>query len=125
MLRRRGTTRARIALWAACVAACLPGCGGADGLGELGVGTVAVLNTSDQGMAPLVITEFYLSVAGSGVPGPNRLAQPVQPGGVVILGPFPAGLYDAVAVLQVGGNVVFMDREVRAGEPTNFVIPAP
>jgi hypothetical protein len=102
----------------------LPACGPGGGSGGQRVGTVAIVNDSDQGMAPVSVEEFYLQPVGTMDPGSNLLAEDVLPGGVVLVGLFPPGFYNAVAVLDVGGNITFMDVEVRAGEPTNFVIPA-
>lgn len=121
----RGFARLGFILW---VAACglLPACGGgdaADAVGSLGLGTVALRNETDQGMAPLTVTEFYLVAQGEAGPGPNLLAQPALPGSVVIIGLYPAGAYDAVAVLSTGLNVNFVGEVVVAGQPTNFVIP--
>jgi len=84
---------------------------------------VALLNQSDQGTAPLTIEQFFLQVSGRRDAGPGLLSASLPPGGVVIVGLFPAGLYNAVAVLEGGLNVTFMDIEVRPGEPTNFVVP--
>ena len=58
-------------------------------------------------------------------PGDNLLTQAVQPGALVIVGLFPVGNYNAVAVLDGGGQINFPVAEVRAGEPTNFVLPGP
>ena len=101
----------------------LAGCGGGAGTDEPGLGTVALRNETDQGMAPQVVTAFWLVPAGSGDPGPNRLAQDLEPGGVVILGLFPAGTYDAIARLASGFDVQFQGHVVVAGEATTFVVP--
>jgi hypothetical protein len=99
------------------------GCGGGPGIDEPRLGTVSVRNETDQGQAPLTVVEFYIQPVGSPDPGPNRLMADVPPGGVVILGLFPEGLYNAEAVLDNGASVRFMDVEVRANAPTNFVVP--
>jgi len=104
--------------------ALLPGCGAREGLAALDLGTVSLVNQTDVGMAPLVVTAFFLAPVGQSSPGPNRLTQDLQPGGIIVVGLFPAGTYNAVAVLEGGLNINFPAREVRAGEPTNFVIPA-
>ncbi len=110
-----------LCLWA--LAAFPLGCGSQGALASLDLGTVTVLNQTDVGMAPLVVTAFFLAPVGDPSPGPNRLAQDLQPGGIAIVGLFPAGTYNAVAVLEGGLNINFPAQEVRAGEPTNFVIP--
>ncbi len=101
-----------------------PACGGGGG-GDAApsLGTVAVRNETDQGMAPLVVTQFFLVPVGDPGPGPNLLGQALDPGGVEIVGLFPEGLYNAVAVLASGANVTFVDRQVTAGQPTTFVVP--
>ncbi len=101
----------------------LGSCGGAPGVPQPQFGTVFLLNQSDQGQAPLTVTGFFIQPAGTPDPGPNRLQADVLPGGVVIVGLFPPGLYDAVAVLETGPQVVFTDVEVRTNEPTNFIVP--
>lgn len=100
-------------------------CGGGQGTPGQDVGTVALLNQSDLGMAPLVITEFYFQPVGVGGLASNLLTQDLQPGGIVIVGLFPEGLYNAVAVLELGGTISFLDVPVTAGQPTNIVIPTP
>lgn len=90
---------------------------------EPGLGTVSVVNDSDLGSNPLTVLEFYLAPEGSPDPGPNRLVAPVPPGGIVIVGLFPEGLYAAAAVLEGGGQIVFPATQVRAEQPTDFVIP--
>lgn len=119
-------TRVRPALWLAILLVAVPvlgGCGGGDGGPLEALGTVALRNETDQGMAPLTVTQVFLAPAGTGAPGDNLLAQPVGPGGVVILGLFPAGSYDAVAVLSSGLNVNFVDQVVAADQPLTLVIP--
>lgn len=111
-----------------CLAACLPlfllaGCGGGDGPGIPPLGTVALVNQTDQGQAPLVVDEFYLAPVGEVDPGQNLLAQSVQPGGLVIIGLFPPGTYNAVAVLEGGSQINFPPMAVVQDQPTNFVIP--
>lgn len=101
----------------------LGACGGGEGLDVPAFGTVALVNQTDQGMAPQTVTQFFLVPVGQVAPGPNLLTQPADPGAVVILGLFPEGRYNAVAVLAGGLNVNFLDREVVGGQPTNFVIP--
>jgi hypothetical protein len=101
------------------------GCGG--GAGGAGAGgttpaTVALRNETDLGMAPLVVEEFFLDPVGAPSSG-NRLPSTVLPGGVVILGPFPPGLYNATAVLEGGTNVNWVDEELLPGEPKNFIVP--
>lgn len=100
-------------------------CGGGPGVPIPGLGTVSVVNQTDLGSAPLTVAEFYLAPAGASDPGPNRLPIPVPPGGVVIIGLFPEGDYDAVAVLEGGGQINFPTTAVRAEQPTDFVIPGP
>lgn len=97
-------------------------CGGGGGADDALPGTVAVLNQSDLGMAPLVVEQFFLEPVAGGATG-NRLRTTIPPGGVVILGLFPAGLYNASAVLEGGGSINWLNEEVRPGEPKNFVIP--
>ena len=115
-------------------AACLPsvllllcallgGCGGGDGSANADLGTVSLLNQTDLGMAPLVVTEFYMAPVGESDPGGNLLPLAVQPGGVVIVGLFPAGTYNAVAVLESGPQINFPPTQVQAGQPTNFIVP--
>ncbi|MDF1702643.1 MAG: hypothetical protein P1V36_15950 [Planctomycetota bacterium] len=106
------------------LAGLLQGCGGG-GAGDdpLALGTVSLRNESDLGMAPLTVTQFFLVPVGEVAPGTNLLSQPAAPGAVVILGLFPAGTYNAVAVLSSGLNINFLDRTVVAGQPTTFVIP--
>lgn len=99
----------------------LAGCGGAAGASDALPGTVSVLNQTDQGMAPLVVEQFFLEPVTGGNAG-NRLGSTIQPGGIVILGLFPAGFYNASAVLEGGVNVNWVNEEVRPGEPKNFVI---
>ncbi|MDA1193991.1 MAG: hypothetical protein O2894_02295 [Planctomycetota bacterium] len=100
----------------------LVACGGGQGDPLQVVGTVALRNETDVGMAPQVVTQFFLTPTAGG-PTTNLLTQDVDPGAVVILGLFPVGTYDAVAVLASGGSVVFLDREIRADQPTTFVVP--
>jgi len=83
---------------------------------------VVVLNQTDLGMAPLVVEHFFLESVSGGSAG-NRLRSTIPPGGVVILGLFPPGLYNATAVLEGGVNLHWVDEEVRPGEPKNFVVP--
>lgn len=99
------------------------GCGGGGGSSDLAVGTVSLLNQTDLGSAPLVVTEFYMAPVGESNPGANLLPLSVQPGSVVIVGLFPAGIYNAVAVLESGGQINYPPATVVAGQPTNFVIP--
>ncbi len=103
----------------------LGGCGAADGLPDLGLGTVFVANQTNLGMAPLTVTQFFIAPVGDTNPGDNRLGQPLDPGDIQTLGLFFEGTYNAVAVLESGLNVNFPPREVRSGEPTTFVIPGP
>lgn len=98
-------------------------CGGAGGPGQPGTGTVSVRNESHLGQAPVTVEAFYLRPNGDTDPGDNLLHAPVQPGGVVIVGLFPAGLYDAVVVLDNGGSLPFLEVRVARDAPTNFVIP--
>ncbi len=115
-------------------AACLPsvlllvcvllgGCGGGDGSASADLGTVSLLNQTDLGMAPLVVEAFYLAPVGETNPGANLLLLPVQPGGLVVVGLFPAGTYNAVAVLDTGAQINYPPTQVQAGEPTNFIVP--
>ena len=101
----------------------IPACGGGEGSPNGALGTVALRNETDQGMAPLTVTEFFLAPSGHVGPVDNLLAQPVGPGGVVILGLFPEGTYDAVAVLSSGLNVNFVDQVLAPDQPLTFVIP--
>ena len=101
----------------------LTGCGGGQGDGEAGLGTVSLLNQTDLGQAPLVVEAFFLAPVGEADPGENLLAAAVDPGGVVIVGLFPPGTYNAVAVLEGGGQINFPPAEVTPGQPTNFVVP--
>ena len=101
----------------------LAGCGGGDGSRGASLGTVALLNETDQGQAPLVVDEFYLAPVGAPDPGSNLLAQSVQPGGLVIIGLFPPGTYNGVAVLEGGSQINFPPMAVVPDQPTNFVIP--
>ena len=102
----------------------VPACGGGAGDGNSVPGTVAVINQTDLGMAPLDVEQFFLQpVDGSGPVPVNLLRQVLQPGGVEIVGLFPAGLYNATAVLEGGSNVNWMNEEIRPGEPKNFVVP--
>lgn len=101
----------------------LGGCGGGSGNGGAGApGTVALRNETDQGMAPLTIEQFFLEPVGSGISS-NRLPTTLPPGGVVIIGLFPPGLYNASAIIEGGGAITWMDEEIVAGQPKNFVIP--
>ena len=98
-------------------------CGGSGGGPEAQFGTVAIVNESDMGQAPLTVTAFFLQPVGVADPGENLLKQDVLPGAVVIVGLYAPGFYNAVAVLSGGSSIQYMDVEVRANEPTNFVIP--
>jgi len=99
------------------------GCG--DRTGDTGpqLGTVAVLNQTDLGTAPLTVEAFFLEPVGTSASGGNRLVDTIPPGGVVIVGLFPPGLYNATAVLEGGLNINWVDEVIQAGEPKNFVIP--
>lgn len=108
-----------------CTPLCTLGCGGSGGDGGGSPGTVAILNQTDLGQAPLTVEEFFLEPVGGGPSAGNRLTGTVPPGGVVILGLFPPGLYNATAVLEGGVNQNWINEEIRAGEPKNFVIPPP
>ena len=112
-------------IWLVCLvtAVLFAGCGGGEGVDVPALGTVSLRNETDQGMAPQTVTQFFLVPVGEVAPGPNLLNQPADPGAVVILGLFPEGRYNAVAVLASGLNVNFMDRAVAADQPTNFIIP--
>jgi len=101
----------------------LTGCGGSAGDRTLEAGTVALLNQSDLGQAPLTIEQFFLQPIDVREAGPNLLHASLPPGGVVILGLYPPGAYNAIAVLEGGLNVNFQDVEVRPGQPTNFIVP--
>ena len=101
----------------------LPACGGGSGDRQPVPGTVALLNQSDQGMAPVTIEQFFLEPVGASGNSGDRLSATVEPGGVVIVGLFPAGLYNAVAVLDTGGSIVWNDEEIFAGQPKNFIVP--
>lgn len=101
-----------------------PGCGNGGTPREPEPGTVVLVNESDQGMTPLTVESFFLQPDGEADPGADRLGQDLLPGGVAIIGLFPPGLYDALAVLSNGLSIPFSNRPVRAGEPSNFVIPA-
>lgn len=105
--------------------ALLCSCGGGDGDGNRGLGTVSLVNQTHLGQAPLVVEQFFLAPVGEVQPGDNLLNQAVQPGALVIVGLFPAGSYNAVAVLDGGGQINFPVAEVRPGEPTDFVVPGP
>lgn len=102
-----------------------PGCGGSSGGGPEAPGTVAILNQTDQGQAPRIVEQFFLEPVGGGPTVGNRLKGVVPPGGVVIVGLFPPGLYNATAVLEGGVNQNWVDEEIRPGEPKNFVISPP
>jgi hypothetical protein len=86
---------------------------------------VILRNETDLGQAPLTVTALFVAPSGSGDPGPNLLTSPVPPGGVVIVGMFAEGAYDAVAQVDVGGNITFQDVLVEAEQPTTLVIPGP
>jgi len=105
------------------VASSLAGCGGGGESRDADLGTVALLNQTDLGQAPLIIQAFFLAPVGETDPGDNLLAGSVEPGGVVIVGLFPAGMYNAVAVLDGGGQINFPPAEVFPGQPTNFIVP--
>jgi hypothetical protein len=117
----------RLAAWAPravlALALFLASCGGSGGAQEVELGTVALRNESNLGMAPLTIEQFFLQPVGVTDAGSNRLSATLPPGGTVIVGLFPPGLYNGVAVLQGGFNVNFQDMEVRAGQATNFIVP--
>ena len=103
----------------------LAACGGGSGGGDGGLGTVSLANQTDLGQAPLIVEEFYLAPVGDPNPGQNLLAQSVQPGGIVIVGLFPAGMYNGVAVLEGGGQINFPPMQVVPDQPTDFVVPGP
>lgn len=117
-----GPLAAALVLCALCVA--LGGCGSGSGADDPRLGTVIVRNETDQGQAPLTVVEFYLQPVGVADAGPNRLMAHVPPGGIVIVGLFPEGLYNAEAILESGPSVRFQDVEVRANQPANFVVPS-
>jgi hypothetical protein len=99
------------------------GCGANPADLVLRLGTVTLLNQSDQGPTPLTVTEFYFVPSGATDSGPNLLAQDLLPGGVTIIGLYPPGLYNGVAVLGNGGSIPFPDVTVADGQPTNLVLP--
>ena len=96
-------------------------CGGGNGdPNPPEVGTVALSNETDEGMAPETIDGFFLQPTGGTLVGGNRLLQDLVPGAVVIIGEFETGLYDATATLESGFNVNFLERPVSANQPTTF-----
>lgn len=98
-------------------------CGGGESQRVPEPGTLSVVNNSDQGMAPVTVTSFFFVPAAGGTSPTDLLEAPINPGGVVIVGQFQEGLYNGVAVLDVGGQVPFNDVEMKPGEPTTLVIP--
>lgn len=109
-------------LLSAC-AAFAAGCGANGGSNEPPLGTVSILNQTDQGMAPQTVVGFFLQPSGTMDPGPNLLPEPVPPGAIRIVGQFPPGTYNAEAQLSGGGSLIFMDLVVRDRAPTDVVIP--
>lgn len=103
----------------------LAACGGGAGAKAPNYGTVSIQNETDGSQAPQTVVAFYMQPMGVTDAGLDLLRAPIPPGGVVIVGHFPPGLYDAEVVLSIAANLVFRELEVRAGEPTNIVVPAP
>ena len=119
-----GRLRSGLALLSLACACALGACGDSGGPRAPQLGTVSIVNETDQGMAPLTVEQLFLRPVGEVDPGENLLEASVPPGGIVIVGLFPPGLYNATAVLQGGSAIQYMDIEVRPNEPTNLVIPA-
>ena len=110
--------------WLTALSVCLlAGCGTSADERLPDLGTVSLLNQTDLGMAPLIVEAFFLAPVGETNPGNNLLATAVPPGGIVIVGLFPPGRYNAVAVLDGGGQINFPPAEVIPGQPTNFIVP--
>lgn len=125
---RASTVRSgRLTAWAPgavlTLALLLASCGGSGAEQAVELGTVALRNETNLGMAPVTIEQFFLQPVGVVNAGSDHLSTSVPPGGVVIVGLFPPGLYNGIAVLEGGFNVNFQDMEVRAGQATNFVVP--
>lgn len=107
------------------LAAPLPGCGG-DGGGSAGVGglgTLTLRNDSHLGMAPTTIEQFFFLPAGSTSTPVNLLSQPIVPGTQAIIGLFPEGTYNGVAVITGGFGINFNDVQMTADQPTTLVVP--
>jgi len=88
-----------------------------------GIGTLVLANATDLGMAPLTIERFFFVPSGSGETPANRISAPVEPGGIVIVGLFPAGTYDGLATVTGGFGVPFNDVEIVANQPTTLTLP--
>ncbi|MDJ0976144.1 MAG: hypothetical protein QNJ98_16915 [Planctomycetota bacterium] len=114
----------RIAAALALVAAlALAGCGGASGDAVPGLGTLSLVNASHLTQAPAAIDEFFLVPQGASSNPSNQLAAPVDPGGIVIVGLYPEGTYDAALVLEGGFLVPMNGVEIRPDEPTTLTYP--
>ena len=99
----------------------LSACGGGEpSTGVAPAGTVALANETDQGVLPLTVEQIFVRPAGAVEPAQNLLSEPVAPGGLVILGRFPQGQYDVVAVVE--GNLQWAQNGVVvvAGQPTTL-----
>lgn len=121
---RQGRMRAAAA-WLLCLAwvALAAACGGGEGgSGGPAFGIVSLDNRSDEGQAPVTVVSFVMQSDDMDAPTDNLLLAPVPPGGVVILGQFEPGTYDAVALLDTSLSVVFTDMEVRGDQSTTFVV---
>lgn len=107
----------------ALVGLALAGCGGGAAEATPGVGTLSVVNASHLTQAPATIEQVLLVPSGASLSPANQLSAPVAPGGIVIVGLYPAGLYDAALVLEGGFLVAFNGVEIRSGEPTTLTYP--
>lgn len=109
------------------VAATLPlaACGGSAGssAGVGGLGTVTLVNNSHLGMAPTTIEQFFFLPAGSNQTPLNLLREPIVPGAQAIVGLFPEGTYNGVAVISGGFGINFNDIEVMPNQPTTLTVP--
>ena len=100
----------------------LGSCGGGPGNGaaSIGDGTLSFRNASDLGTLPLDVLEIRIQPAGTSNLSDNLLSEPIAPGGLVILGKYPAGLYDVVALVEGNFNAPFNDVLIRPDQPTTI-----
>ena len=98
------------------------GCGGGQdaALPAPRLGTLSFANETDQGSLAFTVVQLFVQQRGVPAAPVNLLAEPVAPGGLVIVGQFPEGLYDVLAVVESNLSVPFNDVALVANQPTTI-----